>query len=166
MNQPATTRLTSQPQANERRLRLVPNLSAHKPAPDRLRGKTACIVFDDRDYEGFSRTLRDFVDAPCDIQTIRWSELYSALPHLDTDILLIMSPRKLNGEFPDFRRALERFRDRNPTSVVSMNNLHSPVARETEKIESLTGLIDHVEHGFTYFPQLLELSASMHVARA
>lgn len=166
MNSTARIRLTSQQQADMTKLRIVPKLSAMKPGPDRLSGKSACIVFDDNDFEGFTKMMREFIEPSCTLKALRMSEIYNTIPGMEADILVIMSPRKLNGNFPDFQKALSLFRQRNPDAFIALNNLHSPAAEETAKMDSLKGIVDHVEHGFAYFPQLLQVSAMMHHARA
>ena len=95
------------------------------------------------------------------VSIVPWSELVSSLADQKNDIMLILSPRNLADDFDRFEARLRAFKERNPASVVVMNNLHSPLSLQTALLETLksASLVDHIEQGFAFFPVLLQNGA-------
>jgi hypothetical protein len=146
-------------------LQVVPNGFRDKQPlcdmPNRLKGLRACVVFDDKDHKKMSELLRELIGPDDKIRIGAWWSFIDMLPHIDENILLIFSPRKLNGNFPDLKEALARFRENRPDARVVLINLHNPKTEAAKKLNSLKAdnLVDEIEHGFAYFPDVLQRSA-------
>lgn len=143
---------------------LRPSLAA--AVEGKLAGKRILIATDDRDFDAFHVTLKSCMDMSYPYShhsTCDFSHLLAALPELQADVLLILSPLGLKDGIKDLESGLKEFRRNNPGSVVLMNNLHTPISKETGLVEELVsaGLVDHVEQGFMFFSRLLDHGAAL-----
>ncbi len=132
---------------------------------DRLQGRRICVVVDDPDY---ARGMKELVSGMLsggprggDLRILNWSTFVSVLPEIRADIVVALSPRDLAARLPLLEEGLFPFREKNPSAIFMVNNLHSPLAQASVRLERLRSLslIDHVEAGFLFFPNLVHMCA-------
>jgi len=132
---------------------------------EKLRGKAVCVVIDDADYIAGMKELVHTMLGPitdsANVTILSWSTFLAILPEMRADLVVALSPRDLKTRLPDLERGLLGFRKSNSGAVVLMNNLHSPAAPASERLGRLlaNSLLDHVEHGYTFFPLLVHQGA-------
>ncbi len=132
---------------------------------DRLKGKRICIVIDDKDYVQMRELVAGVLGHATETAQVTlcgWSTFLLLLPSLKKDLVVVLSPRELAGGFEAFEKGLSAFRRDNPRAIVVMNNLHSPASPQACLLAGLreAKVIDHIEHGFTYFPKLIHQGVS------
>lgn len=131
----------------------------------KLKGKSVCIVIDDADYVSGMKELVHTMLGPISesarVTILNWSTFLAILPEMRADLVVALSPRDLKTHLPDLELGLLDFRKANSGAVVLMNNLHSPAAPASEGLGRLLAgsLLDHVEHGYTFFPILVHQGA-------
>jgi hypothetical protein len=145
------------------RLRSVP--LEDRATSQKLQGKSVCIVIDDADYAAGMKELVQTMLGPisdsASVSIVNWSTFLAILPEMRADLVVALSPRDLKMRLPDLESGLLGFRKANAGAVVLMNNLHSPAASASEGLGRLLkdSLLDHVEHGYTFFPILVHQGA-------
>jgi hypothetical protein len=145
------------------KLRSVP--LEDRAVSDKLKGKSVCIVIDDADYAGGMKelvhTMLGPISGSASVSILNWSTFLAILPEMRADLVVALSPRELQSHISGLETGLQSFRKSNSGAVVLMNNLHSPAAPASGRLEGLQAksLLDHVEHGFTFFPILVQQGA-------
>lgn len=140
---------------------------------DLLDGKKVCMVFDDRDFDPWERTVRDLVDCGClsgSIKLLNFSAFLKVLPTLETDMLLVFSinPQEFQHSFANLERGMIEFRRNNPQSPVVMVGLYSSVSSAGKLLAILREktLVDHLEYGPISHTNLVRTGASLLYQRA
>jgi len=143
--------------------RFIP--SVDRLLADKLKGRSVCVIIDDVDYiggmKGIVEGILGGVSGSADLRVFNWSSFMCVLPDIRADLVVALSPRDLHARLEPLESGLFCFRKNNPGSVFIINNLHNPSTAASVRLARLRSLsmVDHVEAGFIFFPNLVHIGA-------